>query len=115
MKPDRVPGPSRGAFCECGWETPVIPTSMTALDVAEHRVRHFEWMYTALADRPALLRKIDAYRTLVGEHLAFERRQRARIVDLEVELEACRWDLKVCGELVDDLKADLDARERGLS
>ena len=117
MKPDRVPGPSRGAFCDCGWETPVVPASMSALDVAEHRVHHLEWQHDQPFDgtRRSTLDLLDAYRAVVGEHEAFESRQRARIVDLEVELEATRWDLKVAGELVDDLKADLAACEADLA
>jgi hypothetical protein len=105
---ERVPGPSRGQFCQCGWETPVIAASMTMLDVAEHQVHHLE---TQPSTRSAGL--VAAYRTLVGELRALERRQRARIVDLEETLAATEWDLKVTSELVDDLKADLAAIEEG--
>lgn len=105
-------GPSRGAFCQCGWETPVVATSTTALDAAEHDVHHFEW---AVADGqrvsgPAVLA---AYRSLVVELRAFQSRQRRRIVDLEETVAALEWDVKVRDDLVEDLKADLAAVEEG--
>lgn len=109
MRAERPPGPSRGQFCRCGWETPVIATSMNALDVAEHEVRHLEWQ----PDPPLRSELVAAYRRLDAERVAFIRRQRSRIFELEETLQATEWDLKVTRELVEDLKADLTAITEG--
>jgi hypothetical protein len=86
---------------------------MTMLDAAEHRVRHLEWEHARTSQPVSPWPLVDAYRTLVAEQRQLHQRQRARIVDLELDVESTRWDLKVAGELVDDLKADLAAAVEG--
>lgn len=116
MKPDRAPGPSRGGFCDCGWEGPVIPRAMTELDIAEHDVHHLEWRATNGTGAAGLM-LLTAYRTLLPKLRASHEQRRnqlgAKVVDLEIQVASYEWDIKVLNELVDDLKADLAACEEG--
>ena len=120
MKVDRAPSMPQWGCKTCGYP---LATRMTDLAVAEHDVHHLqskkrllhmqhrvlsaaEWIEYAHA-----LERLDAARQ--AERKIVVEPLNRRIVDLEIELEAQRWDLKVANELVDDLKADLAAVEEG--
>lgn len=114
---DRVPGPSLGPCCPaCGFEWP--PVTPSDLDQFEHDVAHFEGEAGLRNPRgvPGAV-GLAAYRALLPA-LREAHRQRfvalnRRIVDLELDLEAALFDLKISGELINDLKADLAAVEEG--
>lgn len=111
-KPDRAPSLPRTLCPDCAFELPP-PKVWTALTVAEHRVVHLEWQRRTDPRPPGLPALVDAYRSLEGERAVLQRRLRDRIRDLDEQLEATRWDLKVRDDLIDDLKADLAASEDG--
>ena len=112
-----MPEPPRLPACkDCGYDLFPRPTP---LQVAEHNAYHVKAEHRATVVRHQVVSRQQWLEYAVALEQLDRLRQderhslRSRIVDLEIELEAYRWDLKVVNELVDDLKADLAAAEEG--
>jgi hypothetical protein len=99
----------------CGYHT---PPPWTVFQVAEHRWFHHQAGHIrrtvrgepdTRSDLEAMVTAADGYITAL---VAQAKRQRSRIFDLEEELQAAQWDLKVSSELVDELKAELEEGRR---
>ena len=107
---DRIPSPSLLPLCGgCGAPVTATPGMLRA----RHNVCHAEWELTCIPDDAQPI--IAAYRELEFEYGQLRRRLDARICDLEEQLSSAQWDLKVAGELAEDLKADLSACQEGRS